>query len=368
MSRKFNVINFVVSMAVTLAGLFLVVTLCNNRYSETMFNAFVKIGVGAILAGFVNTIAHELGHLVAGKKNGFVFSAMTVWFFKWQKVKNKVKFSYVMLGEEAGYTEMIPTQTQELDKKLKKLASGGYKVSFVMMLLGIPALFVSALPVWIFCLWSMFLPIGAYFFFGSVLPASNYGIRNDGAVVYGIKNDDDVSKVTINLLTIQAEMYNGKTPAQIDENLYFDLPQLPEDDVNFILLLNARYVYYLDKEDYENAKKVTARLVGLVDEMPKDYRPAIMVDALYNACTFDFNEEVADNITEDYEKFLNSVNNVVTVRAKLAYLLYVKRETESFDIFYKKGVKEANKSQIAGLKAFELKLYEKLKADFEKIA
>ena len=113
---------------------------------------------------------------------------------------------------------MIPTTTENIGEKFKKMASAGYKVSFVLMLIGIPALFIKALPVWIFCIWAMFLPIGAYFFFGSFLPASNEGFLNDGAVVDGIKKGDDASKVSINLLSIQAQLFNGKTPAEVDED------------------------------------------------------------------------------------------------------------------------------------------------------
>ena len=368
MSRKANLINFIVSMAITMGALLAVVAICNNRYSEDMVMAVVKIAVGAIIAGFINTIAHELGHYFVGKKNGFAFSAITIWFLRWQKVKNKVKFSFCMFGDEAGYTEMIPTSTENLGEKFKKMASAGYKVSFVLMLIGIPALFIKALPVWIFCIWSMFLPIGAYFFFGSFLSASNEGFLNDGAVVSSIKNGDDTSKVTINLLAIQAQLYNGKTPAEVDEDLYFNLPQLPEDDINFIMLLNARYLYYLDKGDYENAKKVTDRLVGLTEDMPKALIAPVMVDALYNACTFDYNEKLADEITEDYEKYLNSVNTANTVRAKLAYLLYIRNEKDAFEVFYKKGVKEAKKCQIKGLTALELKLFDLMRSDFEKNA
>ena len=351
-------------MAATLITLFAVVYVCDQKYSEELVDVLLKFLVGAIVAGLVNTFAHELAHLIVGKKNGFAFSSITVWFFKWYKVKNKIRFAFTMIGEEAGYTEMIPKNRENLSARFKKMTLAGPIASFVLMLVGIPAFFISSLSIWIFCIWAMFLPIGAYIFFTSALPASSYGVRNDGAVAYGINKGDDVSKVTLSLLAIQAEMYMGKTPAEIDEGLYFELPQLPEDDVNFVLLLNARYLYYLDKEDYDSAKKITERLTGLIDDMPKDYRAHVLADALYNACTFDYDEDRADDIVYEIEKYLNNVNNAANVRAKLAYLLYVKRETQSLDIFYKKGIKEADRCQIKGLGLFERKLFDKIKSDF----
>ena len=363
MSRRTNIINYIISMVITLGTLLAVVVVCNSRYTEQLFEVMLKFVVGAICAGLVNTFAHELGHLIAGKKNGFVFSEMCVWFFKWKKVKNKIRFNFAMIGEEAGYTDMLPTYADNMAVRLKKMTLGGVIASGVLMVLGIIPFCIPTLPSWVFCVFAMFLPIGAYFFFTSALPSSSGGVRNDGAVVYGINKNDDTTKVTLNLLAIHAELYNGKSPSEIDEDLYFNLPQLPEDDVNFTMLLNARYLYYLDKEDYDNAKKTTDRLLSVLDYMPKAYRCAVKTDALYNACTFDYNEDVADDLMYELEKYLNNINSTTNVRAKLAYLLYVRKEKDAFDLFYKKGLKEVSRCQLKGLGEFEKKLFEKMKQD-----
>ena len=365
MSRRKNLISNVIYLTLTMASLFLAILVCNNRYSETTFSALLKFAVGGIIAGVINTFAHELGHYFAGKKNGFVFSSMVVWFFKWSKVKNKIRFDFVILGEEAGYTEMIPASKENLDIRLKNMTRGGLIMSFIMMLVGIPPFFIQGLSAWVYCLWSAFLPVGIYFFFGNFLPMINEGVCNDGAVYSGIKNKEDTMVVVLNLLAIQAEMYEGKTPSEVDGSLYFNVPQLPEDDLNFIALLNARYNYYLDKEDYVEAKKVSDRLMTLLDYMPKAYKFAVQTDALYNACTFDFNEDTADDLTYEIEKYLNNVNTALTVRAKLAYLAGVKGEKDGLDIFYKKGVKEADRCQIKGYGAFERKLFEMLKQKYQ---
>ena len=91
---------------------------------------------------------------------------------------------------------------------------------------------------------------------------------------------------------------------------------------------------------------------------------AVKADALYNACTFDFDESKADDLTYEIEKYLNSNNNLTNVRIKLAYILFVKGEREFFDDFYKKGIKEASRCQIKGLANYETKLLNEIKEKY----
>lgn len=363
MSGRTNIINNILSLGITILTFFAFMLVGNSNYPQEILPSILYMLGSAIFAGLLNAFAHELGHLIAGKKNGFVFSAMVVWFFRWMRVRKKVRFDFVMMGNEAGYTEMIPSSTDSINERYRKMTMGGIIASFIVMLLGVPPMFLNFLPVWLFYFWGMLLPLGAYYFFGSALPMSSYGVRNDGAVIYGLKKMDFTSTVTVALLSAQAEMYEGKTPFEVGEKWYFDLPQLCEEDPVFIQLLNARYNYYLDKEDYTNAKNVTARLMELIDDMPKEYRCVVQTDALYNACTFDFDEEVADDLTSQLEKYLNNVNTVTTVRVKTAYLLYVKGEKEKLEVFYKKALKEADRCQIKGYGRFERRLIEKMIAD-----
>ncbi len=368
MKRRTNIINNVLSMALTFGALIAVVLICNNNYIGSMFEIIGFIILGAIISGFIVATTHELGHLIAGRHNGFNLYCIVIWFFKWVKIGKKTNFSFTLPFEEAGYTEMIPTKTDNLSKRFAKMTKGGIYGPLVLMIIGIaPLVLVSvgiSLPLIVFAILSMLFPMGAYYLFGNILPMSSYGVLNDGALLLSLKRNDDVAKVTVALLNYQAELYNGKTPSEIDESLIFDLPQLPEDNPSFAMILDARYNYYLDKEDFENAKKVSDRLMGLLDEMPKNIKVVAQTNALYNACTFDYNEEKADDLMYELEKFLNNVNTALTVRAKLAYILYVKKDKESLEMFYKKGLKECKRCPMIGMGAFEQKLFEKMKKDF----
>ena len=365
MTRRTNFINNVILMILTIAGFAAVVFTANNKGGATLGMVFLYVLIGAVVAGFVTTFCHELGHLVVGKKNGFAFISMTVWFFKWSKEKKKTVFDFVMIGEEAGYTEMVSKSVEDLPKRLKKMTVGGLIATLIPIIIGVIPFFVTVkLSLFAFIVWAMFLPIGIYSFFGNALPMSSGGAGNDGRVLYGLKKNDDDTQVILSLLKIQSELYNGKTPSEIDEKYYFDVPQLAEDNLNFIMLLFLRYDYYLDKKDYENAKKTADRLMTLTDYMPKLYVNAAKVNALYNACTFDKNEETADDLMLELEKYLNKRNGNLEIRAKIAYVLYVKQEKDSLDTFYAKGVKETNKCPLRGVGLFERKLLEEMKKDF----
>ena len=165
------------------------------------------------------------------------------------------------------------------------------------------------------------------------------------------------------MLKIQSELYNGKTPAEIDERLYFDLPQLAEDDLNFAMLLSARYDYYLDKKDYENAKKVSERLLSIIDYLPDGYENVVKANALYNACTFAFDEFKADDYTAEIEKYLNTVDDITNLRIKTAYILYVRKEKEIAEEFIEKGLSDANGTILKGVGRFEEKLFNEMKND-----
>ncbi len=366
MSKKWNIINNIIVIALTLGLVIAVIFIGRNVFNDIGMLILYFI-VGAILSALVNTFIHELGHLIFGKMNGFRLSSIAVWFFKVSRENNKLKFSFILPREEAGYTEMIPNNVQDMKKGYKNMTFGGVFFSLLMMLLSIiPLFFISKLSTFVYGILAINVSISGYYFFGNVLPMINEGVRNDGLTLLSLKRNEDSTTVLVGLLKIQQELNAGKSPAEIDRGLYFDLPQLPEDDMVFGLLLESRFCYYLDAGDIENAVKTIVRLQSVVDYMPGAVQFVIGLHALYSACTINYNEAVADDKMFEYEKYLNKINNAQNIRTKLSYLLYVEKETnlEVLNMFYDKGVRECKKCALSGVGKMELKLLEKIKADF----
>lgn len=368
MDRKKVIRNNVILIAIVGVMVFFV-AFVNDAYHGTsnMYLTILFYLIGAIFWGVVNAFVHEIGHVVAGKKNGFIITAVTVWFFKWIRVGNKFRFYFTLIKEEAGFTESVPTNADNIEKRLKKMSFGGIVASGILMIASfIPLFFCGKMAYWLYSVMAVALPISGYYFFGNVIPFISNGVRNDGSIIDGINKDADDVKVIIALLKINAELYTGKTYSEIDEKLFFDLPQLPEDSPYFVGNLIARYNYYLDKEDYENAKKITERLIGLSEDMPKELEMLCKLNALYDACTFNYNDEKADDYMYEVENVLNADMSPTSFRIRLAYVLYVTKNKEIVNDFYKKCLKLCKKYYILGVSKFERKLVDRMKKDLPK--
>lgn len=365
MSSKKNFIYSIVSFVATIGFVFLVILLSGKKYVDNEIgHTILWFVIGAIFVGIFSTFFHELGHLILGKKNGFKLISFYFWFFKWSLKGDKYKFNFAFLGEEFGATEMISTTTENMEKRFYNLTLGGPLFSFFLFIIGIPCVFLTFLPFELYAILSMILPINTYIFLGNALPSSMDGVRNDGGVLYGLKKNDDVSKNTISLLKIHTELFLGKSPKEITKEFLFEVPQLPEDDLNFLMILQARYNYYLDLNDYEKAREVLERLESLEEYMPKDFYSIIKAESVYAYSTYMTNLDKADMCVYEIEKFLNNNNSPLSIRAKLAYILATDGVSEKVEVFYKKGLKECSRLQILGLQKFESRLLEKLKEKF----
>ena len=363
MNRKFVILNYVITFLVTIGAVVFVVLFFNNKYSLSFWNVVGFYTLGLLVSSFICALLHEFGHLVFGKVKGFILSSFSVWFLRWDNSCKKLRFSLRFLFEEAGSTEMIKKDVSGMEKGLKFMTVGGLIFSLISAMISLPV-FIISVPYQVYCVLAVFLPVGLYFFVGNAIPSSEGRVRNDGGVLYGLKKGDNETKVTLSLLSIQTELFNGKTFSEIDGKYYFEVPQLPEDSLNFITLLTYRYNYYLDVKDYENAKKTTSRLLTLEEYMPKSFKYVVKSDALYNACTFNLNEEVADDLTYEIEDVLNKDESVTSYRVRLAYIALIKGERQILEAFYNKAIKRANKCQLSGLKRFEIKLINELYSNF----
>lgn len=190
----------------------------------------------------LSVILHELGHMLFGAV-----------------VKIKAVPHFKLMG--ASSCTVIPGTDKNLKDRIIFTSLGGLIINALCIALGVVALTVEGVPVHI----SALLPFSAYLFLLNAMPFGYSDGATDGLVVCGLVRGDDSSKVMLRVLKVQAQVLGGKPFEDVDEDLLFGLPQIAEDDINFISLTELRYEYFKAKGDSEQAGKYKQRL----DELKK---------------------------------------------------------------------------------------------------
>ena len=193
-----------------------------------------------ILALPFASLLHELGHML--------FGAMC-------KIKAVPKFS--LFGSSC--CRLIPKTDKNLRARLFFTALGGIIVN---LLVGTVIVFISVYtpaPVWL-----MFLvPSNVYLFVLNLIPVWFNSGKTDGLVCNDLLNNSDAGKVTVAVMTAQAQILAGKPAEQIDKKLLFGVPQIREDDPAFRSLTELRYEYFKAKGEEAEAQKYKERLEDL---------------------------------------------------------------------------------------------------------
>lgn len=199
--------------------------------------------VSAVFFPFAAAV-HELGHMLFGAA---------------VKIEAVPKFGL----SKTSYCEIVPKTDKNLRAGMIVTALGGVAVNLIFIILGVIAVFAPSVPASI----SMALPASFYFFALNVLPMTLESGKTDGLVAWEMIKYGDVAKVTLAVLTVQAQIASGKPIAEIDEKLLLEVPQISEDEPAFISLTELRAKYYEALGKVEKAENYMARF----EQLRKDY-------------------------------------------------------------------------------------------------
>lgn len=221
---------------------------------------YVRVPVYLILvcfAAFCDELIHEGAHLIVGLICRMGVKAPKIRVFKSSSV------------------EVFPYGSRGMKARMILTAAAGLFFDFLLMVLGIISLAVPQVPS-LFC---VVLPYALYTFIVNVVPFEYGSGKTDGLVVWELISNKPTAQVMINILKIQGLQHSGKLLRELDEGLFLDVPQLPEDDVNFIILTQLRYEYYLAVGNDSEAYKYFMRYKDLVGYLPSEYDVDDMTDS-----------------------------------------------------------------------------------------
>ena len=164
--------------------------------------------------------------------------------------------------------DVYPKGAKRMKARLGLTVCAWLFADLLLMALGLVALFVEAVPTSL----AAVLPYALYQFVVNAFTAAYSGGKSDGQVIFEVLKGDPSALVLLAILRVQGMVHEGTKLEDIDEGLLTDLPQLPEDDINFIILTQIRYEYYLTKGDKEKADKYLERFNSLSEYLPDEYK------------------------------------------------------------------------------------------------
>ena len=220
--------------------------------------AIVELLVGIVISLVFAPILHELGHIVFAHFADMEIMYSKFFCFRLIRENGKLHFGFAspFVMEE---TQVLPKRGGAMQRRTSAYTLGGLIVSGIVLgvILALAIVFTSN-----FLLWGL-VPYTGYLFLLNLLPVEYVNGKTDTLVYRGIKRGYDTERVMISAMEIQGRLYAGESFSQIEEACYYEVPQLAEDEPLFVVMLDLRYFYHLEKEEFEKAAACLNRLVSL---------------------------------------------------------------------------------------------------------
>lgn len=222
------------------------------RMQELGFDLLVAVVVyisSLILMSMLCDLLHELAHYIVGSLC---------------KMCSEMP-KYKVFGSSS--VEVNPCGADKLRERMIATTAAGLVVTLIMFILGVCALSIGAVhPILI-----SVLPYAAYSLILNAIPVEyGYG-KTDGLVLKELIKCDDSARVMLAILKVQGLINEGTSLEDLDKSLLFDLPQLPEDDINFIVLTQLRYEYFKALGNEEEAAQYLERYEEIKTYLPEGY-------------------------------------------------------------------------------------------------
>ena len=368
MNRTLEKIARIFDVVASFAIAIVVVWLGYRHYYESVDSVLLVLCLlaGGLVSSAICRLFHELGHVLIGLLCGFRFNSMRIGILHIYRDEGKLRLAFGKMPDSlAGSTEMLPKNAEKLHEKFLAVVFGGLAFSLLFLAAAELVLdFYYAVPFAVYALVCTSLPYAFHIFFYNVLPFNDDNLDTDGAMLKGLLKKEPSYLTAVNILAIEAYLFQGYTPAEIDRQLYFGAPQLPEDDMNFILLTNYRLSYYIDREDRENAAKACRRLEDLLEYVPQYYKNDILADLLFCKCCRG-DTEGAKELYPQLRLYLKGEGTLSAHRISAAYELYVNKDKSAALRELNAAEQKAENYYIKGLGKFEHKLLSRIRDDIK---
>ncbi len=263
--KIFKTVWSIFSTAALMVGIFVVLYLSQDYGTDYVVDAVIGILFSFLLA----PAFHEIGHLAFGYLTDMEFVYIKFFCFEVKKINGELTPAIVspFLPDQ---TQMIPKMGGDMQKRAIYYTLGGLIFSGILLALIVILAIILAFFVDVnFLLWGL-VPYMGYLLLLNLAPCEYDSGKTDMGIYFGIKEKGGAEVTMLSAMEIQGRLFEGKSYAEIDEDLFLNVPQLCEDEPLFAVMLDLRYRYYLEKEDFRMAGDCLNRLAAAQEYLPQE--------------------------------------------------------------------------------------------------
>jgi hypothetical protein len=318
------------------------------------------------IAVLLTTLAHELGHLVAGWASGKVLRSLQVGPFRWAIRNGAWRFEFNLLKFYGGAVGMVTPDLVNVRSRKAFSLIGGPVASLVTGSIFIVATMLTPGKPWqgYWLFFSMMATFSISAFVVNLIPIKPASLYSDGAQLYQIVTNGPWARVHFAFAMVTTSLVSRIRPRDFDINVLNQAADsVPAGDRGLLLRLFA-CLHYLDRNEIPQA-------IGSMQE----------AEALYDQCVFEKPQDVcaefafinafykrdlpaAERWSQRIEALKKIEPDADYWRARTA-LLWLRGEQNEARDTWERGNALAQKLPLAGTYDFTRSCFAKLRAELD---
>lgn len=212
---------------------------------------------------YINTLIHEMGHLVAGLLTKYSFVSFRIGSFTWVVEHGKLRLKKTVLKGTGGQCIMCPSASKPEDMEDTWYLLGGslanlFLSSFCAFLYG-----SFLYSIWTYGIFFLCSIGGLASCIMNLFPIKSGGMVNDGYNIFIAGRKPHSKAAMYYLLTANARLSEAESPEALPEDLFQQIKEFEFEDLTNVYegnLYMATELLYLSEENYEEARLRSEKL------------------------------------------------------------------------------------------------------------
>ena len=285
--------------------------------------------VAAFVAGILQIIIHEAGHLVTGLLSGYRFVSFRIFNYTILKTTEGLKVKKFGISGTGGQCLLTPPDCPAEDLKFVLYNLGGILFNLLFSAVAIILWLNFSANEYARIFLMLFALLGVLFALMNGIPMKLF-VSNDGMNTKRLLANMESRRIFANSLRINALVQEGKRPKDLPEE-YFWLP----DEINFndyfaIQQYNFVAGLCLDKEQYDDAYRMYGELVAHKGEILELFYIEAACELIYLSLLKGDKDKATELLDEKVEKYIMQYAKLMSskLRVQCAIALIKDENTE----------------------------------------